>query len=69
MVHGSNSLSCHVKILDRERVFALLDAMIESGTAYSKTHHSAFPLMYAYYETEYLGAAHGLAGIYLMMLM
>ncbi|CAL4084946.1 unnamed protein product, partial [Meganyctiphanes norvegica] len=56
------------KILNENVIEGLLDAMIESGKHYSATHHSPLPLMYQYYETEYLGAAHGLAGILQMLL-
>nr|KAG5694856.1 hypothetical protein BaRGS_028784 [Batillaria attramentaria] len=39
-----------------------------AGREYAKRHKSKTPLMYAYYDTEYLGVAHGVAGI-LMTLM
>ncbi|XGW27782.1 hypothetical protein V3C99_007955 [Haemonchus contortus] len=41
----------------------VLSAMILSGKRYSSRHKSPCPLMYDYHGTEYLGAAHGLAGI------
>lgn len=37
--------------------------MIVSGKTYVRVHNSPCPLMYAYYGTEYLGAAHGLCAI------
>ncbi|XP_078618101.1 lanC-like protein 3 isoform X1 [Branchiostoma floridae x Branchiostoma japonicum] len=49
-------------------VHALCAAMVKSGREYSKRHNSPSPLMYAYYGTEYLGAAHGMAGILLILL-
>ncbi|XP_063841305.1 lanC-like protein 3 homolog [Scylla paramamosain] len=56
------------KILEDEHLFAILDCMVESGQKYSKAHNSCVPLMYQYYETEYLGAAHGVSGILTMLL-
>ncbi|WKY03693.1 hypothetical protein Q1695_005002 [Nippostrongylus brasiliensis] len=54
--YGSNlvSDSCVQKVLS---------AMISSGKRYSSRHKSPSALMYDYHGTEYLGAAHGLAGI------
>lgn len=37
--------------------------IIVSGKTYMQVHNSPCPLMYAYYGTEYLGAAHGLCAI------
>ena len=36
-------------------IHALCSSIIESGRKYSKRHKSRSPLMYAYYQTEYLG--------------
>ena len=49
-------------------VHDLCKLIVNSGRAYSKRHKSASPLMYAYYDVEYIGAGHGLASIlqYLM---
>ena len=41
----------------------LCQVVTESGKNYARMQKSACPLMYAYYDTEYLGAAHGLASI------
>lgn len=57
-----------LQVLDDGGVMAILDAMIESGQRYAASHRSPVPLMYQYYNTEYLGAAHGLAGILQMLL-
>ncbi|KAF2360518.1 Lanthionine synthetase C-like [Trinorchestia longiramus] len=46
----------------------MLLTMLQSGLQYSKATNSPLPLMYHYYGTQYLGAAHGLAGILLVML-
>ncbi|XP_029162376.1 lanC-like protein 3 homolog [Nylanderia fulva] len=37
--------------------------IVASGQMYARVHNSPCPLMYAYYGTEYLGAAHGLCAI------
>ncbi|XP_011859511.1 PREDICTED: lanC-like protein 3 homolog [Vollenhovia emeryi] len=53
-----------------ERIVVPLDIMheiartiIASGKTYVQVHNTPCPLMYAYYGTEYLGAAHGLCAI------
>ncbi|MFH4975817.1 hypothetical protein AB6A40_002526 [Gnathostoma spinigerum] len=46
----------------------IVQKMLESGRAYARRHRSPCPLMYQYYGTEYLGAAHGLMGILQMLL-
>lgn len=56
------------KILEDAKLFPILDVMVESGKRYSQAHHSCVPLMYQYYQTEYLGAAHGVSGILVMLL-
>ncbi|XP_068244503.1 lanC-like protein 3 [Palaemon carinicauda] len=61
-----SELGCEV--LEDSSVNSILDVMVESGQQYSSARRSPIPLMYQYYKTEYLGAAHGLAGILLMML-
>lgn len=57
-----------LQVLEEPAVNAMLDAMVESGQKYAHEHKSPVPLMYQYYKTEYLGAAHGLSGILQMML-
>lgn len=37
--------------------------MVNSGREYAKRLHSPCPLMYAYYDVEYFGAAHGLCAV------
>lgn len=56
------------QVLSDEVTFAICRAMVDSGRSYSQRHKSQSPLMYAYYNTEYLGAAHGLSGIVQMLL-
>ncbi|XP_033221745.1 lanC-like protein 3 homolog isoform X1 [Belonocnema kinseyi] len=36
---------------------------VQSGKSYAQKNSSPCPLMYSYYDTEYLGAAHGLSAI------
>ncbi|GFO32197.1 LANC-like protein 3, partial [Plakobranchus ocellatus] len=55
-------------ILDEETVKSICSAMVRSGSEYSRRHRSKSPLMYAYYHTEYLGAAHGLSSILQMII-
>jgi hypothetical protein len=42
--------------------------MIKSGERYAQQARSKSPLMYQWYDTEYLGAAHGLTGIVYLLL-
>eukprot|EP00092_Neocalanus_flemingeri_P068272 GFUD01083399.1.p1 GENE.GFUD01083399.1~~GFUD01083399.1.p1 ORF type:complete len:317 (+),score=51.26 GFUD01083399.1:57-1007(+) len=56
------------QVLTEEKVFQLCDIIIEGGRKFSRRCSSKSPLMYSYYETQYLGAAHGLTGI-LQLLM
>jgi len=56
------------QVLTEERVFELCDIIVDGGRKFSRRCSSKSPLMYAYYETQYLGAAHGLTGI-LQLLM
>ncbi|KAK3097799.1 hypothetical protein FSP39_013283 [Pinctada imbricata] len=58
------------KILPQEQLFELCRVTVESGEKGARRQSSSpkAPLMYSYYQTEYLGAAHGLAGIIQMQL-
>ncbi|CAI6347968.1 unnamed protein product [Macrosiphum euphorbiae] len=51
------------KIIADLDIIQLCLTIVESGRNYSKKKRSIFPLMYSYYNTEYLGAAHGLCTI------
>ncbi|XP_038211110.1 lanC-like protein 3 [Zerene cesonia] len=55
-------------VLSKEELYKLCDIMVASGRDYSKNHRSPCPLMYHYYNTEYLGAAHGISFILQMLL-
>jgi hypothetical protein len=45
------------------KLHKICDSILESGRTYSRRKRSLCPLMFAYYDTEYLGAAHGLCAI------
>ncbi|PAV66481.1 hypothetical protein WR25_22515 [Diploscapter pachys] len=55
-------------LISDDCVKRILKAMYESGRKYSKKHNSHCPLFYEWHESEYIGAAHGLAGIYHTMM-
>ncbi|CAI9568609.1 unnamed protein product [Staurois parvus] len=48
----------------------LVDAILESGKTLSKEEHKTerCPLLYQWHKKQYVGAAHGLAGIYYMLM-
>ncbi|KAG7197174.1 hypothetical protein KM043_007255 [Ampulex compressa] len=50
-------------VIPIEMMHKIARTMIASGKNYARLHKSPCPLMYSYYETEYLGAAHGLCAI------
>ena len=56
------------QVLSEEKIFQLCDIIVQGGRKFSRRCSSKSPLMYSYYETQYLGAAHGLTGI-LQLLM
>uniref|UniRef100_A0AAF5PHE5 LanC-like protein 3 n=1 Tax=Wuchereria bancrofti TaxID=6293 RepID=A0AAF5PHE5_WUCBA len=58
----------HHEIISNSHVKKVIDCIINSGRCYAKRHRSRAPLMYQYYNVEYLGAAHGLMGILQMLL-
>ena len=50
-------------IVSPEIMRELCCLIVQSGKSYAQKHSSPCPLMYSYYDTEYLGAAHGLSAI------
>ncbi|XP_046979715.1 lanC-like protein 3 isoform X2 [Schistocerca americana] len=56
-------------IVPEKDIHEICSAIVESGRRYSERHHSASPLMYSYYDTEYLGAGHGLSAILQSLLL
>ncbi|XP_077393768.1 lanC-like protein 3 [Festucalex cinctus] len=57
-----------IEILSEDQIKSICQAIIESGKQYARKKRKPFPLMYAYYGTEYLGAAHGLSSVLQMLL-
>nr|XP_012559466.2 lanC-like protein 3 isoform X1 [Hydra vulgaris] len=55
-------------VVSNDMIQVLCSVIIESGRRMSQYFHHECPLLYSYYETEYLGAGHGLASILLMLL-
>lgn len=49
-------------------IVGVCEAILASGREYSEQHQSRLPLMYAYHGSEYLGAAHGVCTILLVLL-
>uniref|UniRef100_A0A0R3RTC9 LanC-like protein 3 n=1 Tax=Elaeophora elaphi TaxID=1147741 RepID=A0A0R3RTC9_9BILA len=58
----------HHEIISNSHVKRVIDCIIDSGRRYARRHKSRAPLMYQYYDVQYLGAAHGLMGILQMLL-
>uniref|UniRef100_A0A3Q2D5F7 LanC like family member 3 n=1 Tax=Cyprinodon variegatus TaxID=28743 RepID=A0A3Q2D5F7_CYPVA len=57
-----------IEILSKDQIKYICQAIIESGKQYARRKRKPFPLMYSYYGTEYLGAAHGLSSVLQMLL-
>ncbi|KAJ7405500.1 hypothetical protein WISP_139394 [Willisornis vidua] len=55
-------------VLTPAQIKSICLAILESGKQYAVKKRKPFPLMYSYYGTEYLGAAHGLSSILQMLL-
>ncbi|XP_059059084.1 lanC-like protein 3 [Achroia grisella] len=56
------------QVFSNEELYKICDIIVASGREYSTKHRSPSPLMYHYYKTEYLGAAHGISFILQMLL-
>lgn len=50
-------------VFTNEELYKICDVIVTSGKDYATKHQSPCPLMYHYYNTEYLGAAHGMSFI------
>ncbi|KAM9627422.1 lanC-like protein 3 isoform 2-T3 [Morphnus guianensis] len=57
-----------MEVLTPAQIKSICLAILESGKQYAVKKRKPFPLMYSYYGTEYLGAAHGLSSILQMLL-
>ena len=64
-IFGALWLNRHLRktVVPLETLHQLCRLIIESGKLYAQRASSPCPLMYSYYDTEYLGAAHGLSAI------
>ncbi|GFS00437.1 LanC-like protein 2 [Elysia marginata] len=54
--------------ISKELIAHVVEAVLKSGESMAKRVRCSHPLMYEWHEKAYLGAAHGLAGIYYMLL-
>ncbi|CAB3257246.1 unnamed protein product [Arctia plantaginis] len=55
-------------IFTLEELYKICDIIVTSGREYAMKNKSPSPLMYHYYNTEYLGSAHGISFILQMLL-
>lgn len=55
-------------IVHNETISKVVEAVLNSGTQFARRERCQQPLMYEWHDKPYLGAAHGLAGIYFMLL-
>lgn len=55
-------------VLSQQELYKLCDFIVESGRSYAKSRNRPCPLMYHYYNSEYLGAAHGISLILQILL-
>lgn len=58
----------HDKPIKTNQIQAICESILTSGREYSQRNRSALPLMYEYHGSEYLGAAHGVCAILLVLL-
>ncbi|EPQ12113.1 LanC-like protein 3 [Myotis brandtii] len=66
-----NTLKFYVllhEVLTPAQIKSICQAILDSGKQYAMKKRKPFPLMYSYYGSEYLGAAHGLSSILQMLL-
>ncbi|XP_057654525.1 lanC-like protein 3 homolog [Diorhabda carinulata] len=54
--------------LRKKEIYEICDVIVKSGKEYSERCNCHCPLMYSYYQVEYLGAAHGLCSILQVLL-
>lgn len=50
------------------QILEICESIVQSGREYSRETSSKLPLMYQYHGSEYLGAAHGVCAILLVLL-
>ncbi|XP_067211178.1 lanC-like protein 2 isoform X2 [Linepithema humile] len=54
--------------IEADFVKKIVSCIIVSGIAYASSNHCQSPLMYSWHDKEYIGGAHGLAGILYLLL-
>ncbi|KAI4498197.1 hypothetical protein M0802_006683 [Mischocyttarus mexicanus] len=54
--------------IESDIIKQVISCIIKSGNVYSKSRRYKTPLMYSWHDSEYLGGAHGLAGILYILL-
>ncbi|KAG5330436.1 LANC2 protein, partial [Acromyrmex charruanus] len=54
--------------IEADLIKQVVSCIINSGISYATSNRSQSPLMYSWHDTEYIGAAHGLAGILYLLL-
>lgn len=57
-----------VIVIKKNIIYQVIALIIKSGNLYSASRKYKSPLMYVWHGTEYIGGAHGLAGILYMLL-
>jgi lantibiotic modifying enzyme len=62
------SRELQAQIFSNEELYRICDVIVACGRHYSSMAQSPSPLMFHYYNTEYLGAAHGISFILQMLL-
>lgn len=62
------SRELQTSVFTNEELYKICDVMVACGREYATKHKSPCPLMYHYYNTEYIGAAHGISFILQMLL-
>lgn len=61
-------INCNVEVISDSEIKNILSAIIQSGREYSLKNQSKANLMFQWHGSEYLGAAHGISGIYHVLL-
>uniref|UniRef100_A0A0A9XEN6 LanC-like protein 3 homolog n=2 Tax=Lygus hesperus TaxID=30085 RepID=A0A0A9XEN6_LYGHE len=56
------------QVIPDDVIHTMCDKILQSGRHYSRSKNFYCPLVYSYYKTEYIGAAHGLSSILQMLL-
>lgn len=60
--------SARGSLYDISMLFQVYETVLKSGRQTSREERSKFPLMYEWHDKKYLGAAHGLVGIFYVLM-